>query len=129
MHLDDGRRIAGLKGLVSTVMKMITRLETGGIKIRFMNSTEDGDFNNLRSMEEVDQIMSRMKFDGRFTRIGKALRSKILEPMVFEKTETKSLTRPILVTIITDGRVGIPTMIYQYQLRFRTAKWGKIHPL
>ena len=37
------------------------------------------------------------------TPIGTNLRSKILQPMVYSKLPTKSLERPLLISIITDG--------------------------
>ncbi|KAL0630980.1 hypothetical protein Q9L58_010171 [Maublancomyces gigas] len=114
LYLDDsrsmqiGERIQALKTFVRRVTKMLTVMDTTGIAIRFMNSLSDEDYNNICDVERVERIVSQMEFNGRHTRLGKALEIKILEPFVFQKTAASILTKPILVTIITDGMVTSP---------------------
>lgn len=103
-----GERIQALKTFVRRVTKMLTVMDTTGIAIRFMNSLSDEDYNNICDVERVERIVSQMEFHGRHTRLGKALEIKILEPFVFQKTAASILTKPILVTIITDGMVTSP---------------------
>lgn len=108
MHMESGKRIQALKAFVRKVTKMLSMMDTTGITIRFMNSVDDGGYNNICDMKQVEQIMSQIEFNGRFTKLGKRLESKILEPFVFQKTATSTLTKPILITIITDGMVWSP---------------------
>lgn len=97
-------RIPALKALLARVSKITTELDTDGIDIRFLNSTNDAGFNNLRTTADIQNAVAQVAFRGD-TRIGTTLRKKILEPLVYAKIRTKSLQRPVLVTIITDGEV------------------------
>lgn len=108
MHVENDKRIQALKAFVRSVTTMLTAMDTTGITIRFMNSLNDGDYNDICDVERIEQIMSQTDFTGRFTKLGKALESKILEPFVFQKTAASNLTRPVLITIITDGMVSSP---------------------
>lgn len=106
---ENGKRIQALKTVVREVMKMVSIMDTGGIKIRFMNSLDDWRYNSINDVLEVDHIMSQVEFNGRFTKLGKALESKILEPLVFQKIASGTgLVKPVLITIITDGKVSFP---------------------
>lgn len=106
--MEDGRRIDALKALVIKITKILTMTDTTGIRIRFMNALDDENYNNICDVEEAERIMSQINFNGRYTRLGKVLESKILEPFVFQKIATTTLHNPILVTIITDGKVSFP---------------------
>lgn len=97
-------RIPALKALLARVSKITTELDTDGIDIRFLNFTNDAGFNNLRTTADIQNAVAQVAFRGD-TRIGTTLRKKILEPLVYAKIRTKSLQRPVLVTIITDGEV------------------------
>lgn len=70
-----------------------------GVHLRFINK-EPSNANNLR-LDHVKSIMSRIEAGGT-TEIGTNLRKRILDPLVYQ---TK-MTRPILVSIITDGIPG-----------------------
>lgn len=99
-----GGRIAALKEYVRRVTKITTMLDTAGISVRFMNFAGDGGFNGIRTVGEVEDIMSRVDFGGG-TRIGTKLERKVLDPLLFAKTRSKTLKKPLLITTITDGAV------------------------
>lgn len=107
MHKFHKVRIKALKELVRRVTAITTKLDTGGIKLRFINFAEDGDFNDIRTPAEADQVISNVKFKGRRTEIGTGLENKILDPLLFAKVREGSLKRPLLITTITDGAVWI----------------------
>lgn len=104
MH--TGERIASLKDLVGCVSKITTMLVADGIKVRFINFNGDSGFDGIRTLDQVDEIMENVGFNG-YTPIGTVLERKILNPLLLEKTQTKTLKKPLLVTIVTDGAVWI----------------------
>ena len=74
--------------------------EEKGAHVRFINKSTGG-LDNLKG----DALKAQMGFtpDGS-TKIGTNLNSKILEPFIYSKTDTRAgFERPILVIIITDG--------------------------
>ncbi|KAI5847397.1 hypothetical protein DFP73DRAFT_545186 [Morchella snyderi] len=101
--MQHDRRIPALQEMVRRIAKITGLFETEGIKVRCLNSSQDGEFNNIRTLEDVEKIMSEMKFSGLYTKIGTSLWDKILKPLVFDKIDSNNLTRPLLVSIITDG--------------------------
>lgn len=103
--MQHDRRIPALQEMVRRIAKITGLFETEGIKVRCLNSKQDGEFNNIRTLEDVEKIMSEIKFSGLYTKIGTSLWDKILKPLVFDKIDSNNLTRPLLVSIITDGEV------------------------
>lgn len=69
---------------------------------RFINQDVD-DSSNL-TLAGIGNVLELMSWKpGGNTEIGTYLRSKILEPLVYSKLEPKSLERPLLISVITDG--------------------------
>ncbi|KAH8891998.1 ankyrin repeat protein [Thozetella sp. PMI_491] len=73
--------------------------DTIGVHLRFINKKLP-EANNLR-MDAIEKIMSQTQPSGS-TEIGTNLRTQILDPLVYK---TK-MTRPLFVSIITDGIPG-----------------------
>lgn len=93
------------KNLIKRITKITTRIlpEGEGVALRFINQ-DVPDSSNL-NLEGIGKIIDPMSWKpGGNTEIGTYLRSKILEPLVYSKLESKKLERPILVSIITDGK-------------------------
>ena len=90
-----------LKQILGIVATVASTFDEDGISLRFMNN----DFmqNNIRSVQEVDQIISNMRFAG-MTPLGSALRSKVLDPVVVGPARAGRLQKPVLVITITDGQ-------------------------
>lgn len=101
-----GNRIAALKEYVRRVTRITTMLDESGISVRFINFAGDESLNAIRTVDEVERIMSRVNFCGG-TCIGTNLQSKVLEPLLFARTRSHSLRKPLLITTITDGAVRI----------------------
>lgn len=109
MNKDGKVRVIALKELVRRVATITTTLDTSGIKLRFINFKEDGGFNDIRTVPEVDKAMKIAGFRGKRTEIGMGLESKILDPLLFAKIQAGTLRKPLLITTITDGAVWIYT--------------------
>ncbi|KAK6955757.1 hypothetical protein Daesc_003401 [Daldinia eschscholtzii] len=96
------------KDLVNRIAKITTRIlpQGEGVALRFINQDID-DSSNL-SLQGIGDIIEPMswKRSGR-TPIGTNLRSKILEPLVYSKIRDKSLKRPLLISVTTDGNPSL----------------------
>lgn len=102
--MQDGDRITALKEYVRRVTKITTALDPTGISVRFINYKHDGSFNAIRTLSEVEEAMSCVNFNGS-TCIGTVLEQKILNPLLFAKTRSGTLEKPLLITTVTDGSV------------------------
>ncbi|OTB16288.1 hypothetical protein K445DRAFT_21926 [Daldinia sp. EC12] len=92
------------KDLVNRIAKITTRIlpEGEGVALRFIN--QDIDNSSNLTLQGIGGIIEPMSWQrGGRTPIGTNLRSKILEPLVYSKIRDKSLKRPLLITITTDG--------------------------
>jgi hypothetical protein len=92
------------KKLISRIANITTRIlpEGEGVALRFINR-EVQNSTNL-TLEEIGKIMDPMPWQpGGNTEIGTYLRSRILEPLVYNKIATKNLDRPLLISVMTDG--------------------------
>ncbi|KAE8147149.1 ankyrin repeat-containing domain protein [Aspergillus avenaceus] len=96
----DGRA-EGQRALVKRITNVATRLvpQNNGVHLRFINR-DDTTANNLRQSD----IEQRMQFTPTgSSEIGTNLRTKILQPFVYDVLSSGVLERPILVMTITDG--------------------------
>ncbi|KAL4932684.1 putative transcription factor RfeF [Aspergillus undulatus] len=98
---EKGVRKEQLKQILGIVATVASTFDEDGISLRFMNN----DFmqNNIRNAQEVDQIISNMRFAG-MTPLGTNLRSKVLDPVVVGPARAGRLQKPVLVITITDGQ-------------------------
>jgi hypothetical protein len=98
---ENGERIDDLKLILQKAAFAGSLFDSDGIEIRFMNSDLQG--NNVRTAQEVEQLVQRVQFKG-LTPMGTQLRNKILEPLVVQKARANQLQKPVLVITITDGQ-------------------------
>ncbi|KAH0847464.1 ankyrin repeat protein [Fonsecaea pedrosoi] len=92
--------------LVERIAKVTTRVlpEGEGVALRFIN--QDVPNSSNLSLEDVANILGPMKWSNSGnTDIGTNLRSKILQPLVYDKLDSvpRRLERPLLISILTDG--------------------------
>ncbi|KAL7919144.1 hypothetical protein ACQKWADRAFT_329988 [Trichoderma austrokoningii] len=92
------------KELIHRIAEVTTLVlpEGEGVALRFINR----DVNNATNLtaEGIKEILDPMTWQpGGDTPIGTNLKSKILQPLVYEKIEKGTLERPLLIIIITDG--------------------------
>lgn len=74
-----------------------------GISIRFLNHKRQ--YDSVTQEEVIDNILSDVPFHG-CTQIGTKLREKIVDPLVIEPARAEQLKKPMLITMITDGKVS-----------------------
>ncbi|KAJ7697272.1 hypothetical protein B0H14DRAFT_3039294 [Mycena olivaceomarginata] len=99
----EGRWAAQVR-LVQKIAQITTRIlpEGDGVALRFINQNVDN--SEKLSLQEIGTIMDNMSWQRNGnTAIGTYLRSKILEPLVYSKLQPPTLTRPLLISVITDG--------------------------
>lgn len=97
-------RMADQRDLVRRIASICTQVvpDDLGVHLRFIN--RDLSHANDIGMSDIENIMSQVQPSGS-TEIGTNLRKRILEPLVYK---TK-MTRPLFVSIITDGIPSGPT--------------------
>ncbi len=101
--LDEDRFII-LEDTLGRVATFATILSPDGISIRILNydGDEQGRWDKLRTVEDVNKRMKRVKYEG-VTPLGTRLWSKVLEPMILNKAKSEVLRKPVIVVLITDG--------------------------
>ena len=112
---------------IQRVAKFATKLEPSGISIRFLNFSQDREFNNLNDVEDIMRKVRAVDFDGP-TRLGQILHFKIVGPMVFQKERRNTFTKPIIVMVITDGEVSMANYLGCYG-GIKCAAWTGIFTL
>jgi hypothetical protein len=87
--------------LVNRIARITTRIlpKKEGVALRFIN--QDTDSALSLNFEQIGETLQRVTWGGD-TPIGTNLKSKILQPLVYDKLSSK-LERPLLISIITDG--------------------------
>jgi hypothetical protein len=103
------------KTLAERIAKITTQVlhQNEGVALHFIN--QDLPKSSNLSLEEMAEIFKSMKWDPKGnTDIGTNLRSKILQPLVYDKLESQTLERPLLIFIFTDGGPEpepVPTLV------------------
>ena len=96
-------RFLDLEDTLRRVATFATILSPDGISIRMLNhiESEQGLWDNLKTVEDVKKRMDEVVYDGS-TPLGTKLRGKVLKPML-SKAASGNLKKPVIVVIITDG--------------------------
>lgn len=102
--MNSGSRIHDMKKVVKRIVNIATKIDPEGISIRFMNARDDSRYDHICRTSESQEIMRKVRFGG-LTPLGEMLRKKILDPMVYDAVRSNNMTRPLLVSVITDGKV------------------------
>ncbi|KAF5319518.1 hypothetical protein D9619_008712 [Psilocybe cf. subviscida] len=95
--------------LVKRITRITTRIlpDGDGVALRFIN--QDLTVMNLGDVDTLDnqgiaRAMNGLQWQPRGdTPIGTSLKSKILEPMIYSQLLSKTLARPYLISVMTDG--------------------------
>jgi hypothetical protein len=97
----DGR-FAAQTQLVKRIAQVATRLvpDEDGVHVEFLNGTLSG----ARLREDgVRDLMATHRVPKGTTKLGQKLKTKVLQPMVYDRLDARELKRPLLISIITDG--------------------------
>ncbi len=95
----DGR-IEDLKVVISEIAKVVEQFDDDGIELRWFNSAKTA--NGVTDVAAVDAFFAGNAFQGT-TPMGASLKSKVLDPLFHAKVKAKTLKKPVLVFVITDG--------------------------
>lgn len=92
-----------LKMILKYISKIICLFDTDGITLRFFNTSERPEFDNINSPEKIDSIVAGVHPSGG-TPIGESLRRKITSPFfnIIRGVNLETI-KPLVVIIITDG--------------------------
>lgn len=105
MATDD--RFGVLKDTLQRVVKFATILQPEGISLRFLNYSNDRDFNDLKEEKDIMSIVNSVNVSNG-TPLGENLDTKIVRPMIIDKAVAGCLEKPVIVVIITDGEASYP---------------------
>jgi hypothetical protein len=95
-HIDE------LKFILSNVAYATGLFDQDGFSVRFMNSNIQGD--HIKTEGQAAAIVDQVRFED-VTPLATSLKNKILDPYVYGPHRAGMLRKPILVIIITDGKV------------------------
>lgn len=98
---ENGERIDDMKLILQKAAFAASLFDSDGIEVRFMNSSTQG--NNVRTAQEVDQLIQHVQFKG-LTPMGTQLKNKVIEPLLVQRARSNQLRKPVLIIIITDGQ-------------------------
>lgn len=93
------------KLLALRIARTTTRIlpDGEGVAFRFINRELDN--SSSLNLDDIGKNINSVVPKGD-TNIGTTLRDRILQPLVYSKLEPRTLERPLLITIITDGGPG-----------------------
>lgn len=98
-------------GTLRTVVRRIARIANAynpaGIKLRFINATNDAGHNGIVTEAQVETCLDTVSPAGD-TRIGTKLFQKVVLREIVERAQRGLLERPVVVSIVTDGEVCPP---------------------
>jgi hypothetical protein len=115
---EKGVRKEQLKQIIGIVATVASTFDEDGITLCLMNN--DFTRNGIRSVQEVDQIISTTRFSG-MTPLGTGLKNKVLDPLVVGPLRAGRLQKPVLVITITDGQpAGEPLDSVAQGIRYAT---------
>lgn len=97
------------KAVLKVTLKRLARIANvftpKGISLRFLNYNRDGggDFDTL-SAENIEKKFNTVQYKSG-SQLGTRLEEKIIQPII-KKAEKGQLKKPIIVMLITDGKVS-----------------------
>ncbi|KAI1196994.1 hypothetical protein F5X97DRAFT_324918 [Nemania serpens] len=102
-HKGTGERWRAQVELVKRISDITTRAvpDKRGCHLRFINKNTPT-YNNLNK-DQITNIMANFPESNGWTPIGTMLRQHVLDPFVYPELNSKTIKRPLLVLITTDG--------------------------
>ena len=129
--VESGRRKETLINILYFLARFYGTVSEGmrGIKaIRFLNGGDHFSADNLRSKEDIKNVINSHKFKG-LARIGVGLMREILRPFVFADDSSwvkgtprklRQMERPLLVIVLTAGAVTFSPFNIDLRVRILT---------
>ncbi|KAI9861884.1 MAG: hypothetical protein M1813_004952 [Trichoglossum hirsutum] len=100
MELENRKQM--LVNTIRQVATFATVLEPSGITVRFVNHDEDSTFDNMVDVGDIIAKVRKVDFRGD-TKLGTMLDRKVVQPMIIQRAKERTLKKPVIVVIITDG--------------------------
>lgn len=124
--IQGGERKTALKIILGFLAEIYSAVSDGcrGIRaIRFLNGDDDSTADNIIKKDDIDKVVDNHIFDGLIC-VGAGLVRRVLKPFVFTgdppvkgtPRNMRHMERPLLIMIIIDGMVSIPTFTYSLVL-------------
>lgn len=102
LSMGHQKRFDKLKTVVRRIARIGSAYNPAGITIRFMNATNDGGFNGIITEEQVETCLDQVHLR-RGTPLGTKLFQKVVQPLIVQKARSWELTKPVVVSVVTDG--------------------------
>lgn len=99
---ENGNRISALRTFLQRIVSITAHFDPAGISVRFLNHEEM--FDGVRDESMVADILKNVQFKG-WTRLGTEMWKKVAMPLVVTPARENRLQKPVLVMIVTDGKV------------------------
>lgn len=119
-------RHALMKEVVKTLSFWATLMDEDGVVIRFFNSEKEG--NGISNASEVENLFRMVKPAGS-TPMGRMLRYKIFDKIIYPALTNNSLDRPVLIITVTDGKPDseqdVVNEIINMKNRIKGTKYGE----
>ena len=111
--MNIGNRIDGMVDVVTRITEITTHLvpDDEGIIVRFLNTRDKerelySQYGKIRTPQDATSILAAAEYKGP-TELGTILEREVLQPYIYDIIDNgKTLDRPLLVSIITDGVVS-----------------------
>lgn len=103
MQWYGGTSIQSLRNFLNLIVKISSIYLEEGVSIRWLNHPQW--YDGVRNNGAIDNIINWNPFYG-WTKIGQALRYKILDPLVLQPAYSGYLQKPVVVMMITDGEAS-----------------------
>jgi len=101
LSMTQENRIATQVLFVRRLADIILPLRNGAISLRFINAATQPSWDKMKSSSDMEKAVQSCSYTG-YTPIGTNMKSKVLEPMLYEPIRNKKY-KPLLVCVITDG--------------------------
>ena len=134
--VESGRRKEALINVLyffARLYKVVSGSMQGIRAICFLNGGGHFNTENLKEKDDIMNIVNSNKFKG-LARIGLGLMKRILQPLVFTDDPSwvkgtprklQQMEQPLLVLVITDGRVTFPLCNIDLRVKILTCMGGR----
>lgn len=103
LSMTQESRIATQVTFAQRFARLILPMQNCSISLRFINASHFGKpWDKMTDANAIAAAVQSVPYTG-YTQIGAGLKNKILEPMLYQKLDSGTLTAPLCVIIVTDG--------------------------
>lgn len=122
---DNMSRFDIMKNVIGTIGFWSTLMDSDGIVVRFFNSSIEA--NGIGNIQDVSKLFNQTRPNGG-TPMGRNLKSKLFEKIIYPVAQANELARPVLIITITDGipdsKSDVVNTIKEIKNYFSKTKYG-----